>query len=42
MQLSCPRDVMLELTRLNPFERYEDGRPRVPESILERMKLVKP
>jgi 4-hydroxy-4-methyl-2-oxoglutarate aldolase len=27
-------------TRLNPFERFPDGRPRVPDDILERMKLV--
>jgi regulator of RNase E activity RraA len=31
---------MLELTRLNPFDRFPDGRPRVPDDLLERMKLV--
>ncbi|MCC6179678.1 MAG: RraA family protein [Chloroflexi bacterium] len=29
-----------ELTHLNPFERSADGRPRVPDNLLERMKLV--
>jgi regulator of RNase E activity RraA len=28
------------LTPLNPFERFDDGRPRVPDDLLERMKLV--
>jgi regulator of RNase E activity RraA len=28
------------LTPLNPFERSADGRPRVPDELLERMKLV--
>ena len=28
------------LTPLNPFERFPDGRPKVPEEILERMKEV--
>jgi regulator of RNase E activity RraA len=27
-------------TRENPYERFEDGRPRVPDDILERMKDV--
>ncbi len=25
-------------TQQNPYERFEDGRPRVPDDILERMK----
>jgi regulator of RNase E activity RraA len=31
---------MIELTSLNPFERFLDGRPRVPDDLIERMKLV--
>ena len=27
-------------TKQNPYERFEDGRPRVPDDILERMKKV--
>ena len=27
-------------TQQNPYERFEDGRPRVPDDILERMKKV--
>ena len=40
MQTQPSRDDMLELTRLNPFDRFPDGRPRVPDDLLERMKLV--
>jgi 4-hydroxy-4-methyl-2-oxoglutarate aldolase len=28
------------LTPLNPFDRFEDGRPRVPDDLLARMRLV--
>ncbi|MGH7861989.1 MAG: RraA family protein, partial [Candidatus Dormibacteraceae bacterium] len=31
---------IIELTRLNPFERFPDGRPKVPDDLLERMKKV--
>jgi regulator of RNase E activity RraA len=34
-----PEDL-IELTKLSPFERFPDGRPRVPDDLLERMKLV--
>ena len=40
MRTQPSRDDMLELTRLNPFDRFPDGRPRVPDDLLERMKLV--
>jgi regulator of RNase E activity RraA len=33
-------DEIRRLTPLNPFERFPDGRPRVPDDLLERMKLV--
>ncbi|MGH2560017.1 MAG: RraA family protein [Thermomicrobiales bacterium] len=35
-----PPDRVAALTPLNPFERSADGRPRVPDDLLERMKLV--
>lgn len=34
------RDDVVALTPQNPFPRFDDGRPRVPDDILERMKLV--
>jgi regulator of RNase E activity RraA len=40
MHLVCPPETLTELTRLNPFERFPDGRPRVPDDLIERMKLV--
>lgn len=40
MHIVNPRESIIELTRLNPFERFPDGRPRVPDDLLERMKLV--
>ncbi len=30
------RDQMVELTAQNPFERFPDGRPRVPDALVER------
>ncbi|HEX5505292.1 MAG TPA: hypothetical protein VFW96_21925 [Thermomicrobiales bacterium] len=35
-----PPDSVAELTRLSTDERLPDGRPRVPDALLERMKLV--
>lgn len=34
-----PEDL-ISLTALNPYDRFDDGRPRVPDDLLERMKLV--
>jgi 4-hydroxy-4-methyl-2-oxoglutarate aldolase len=34
-----PEDL-IALTSLSPFDRFPDGRPRVPDDLLERMKLV--
>jgi 4-hydroxy-4-methyl-2-oxoglutarate aldolase len=31
-----PRDQMIELTAQNPFERFPDGRPKVPDAFIER------
>ncbi|HEV2472032.1 MAG TPA: hypothetical protein VGS41_05160, partial [Chthonomonadales bacterium] len=39
MRLSDREDI-LELTREWPGERFADGRPRVPDDLLRRMKLV--
>ena len=30
------RDEMVRYTAQNPFDRFEDGRPRVPDSVLEK------
>jgi len=40
MPIQPAREDLIELTSLNPFERFEDGRPKVPDDLLERMKLV--
>jgi 4-hydroxy-4-methyl-2-oxoglutarate aldolase len=40
MHIQPSKEDLTELTKLNPFERFEDGRPCVPENLLERMKLV--
>ena len=40
MHIQPTRDDMIALTALNPFERFDDGRPRVPDDLIERMKLV--
>ncbi len=40
MHIQPSKDDLIHLTKLNPFERFDDGRPRVPDELLERMKLV--
>jgi regulator of RNase E activity RraA len=40
VRIQPSREDLIELTKLNPFDRFEDGRPRVPDDILERMRLV--
>lgn len=32
------REQMLKFTSQNPYERFEDGRPKVPDAILEKVK----
>ena len=39
MRFSASEDV-ISITPLNPFGRFDDGRPKVPDELLERMKLV--
>ena len=34
------REKIMDLTRKNPFDRFPDGRPHVPDDITERMKKV--
>ena len=34
------REEIIQLTPQNPFDRLEDGRPKVPDELLERMKSV--
>lgn len=38
--IANPPDRIAAITPLNPFERFPDGRPRVPDDLLERMKKV--
>lgn len=40
MHVQPSRETLIALTKQSPFERFADGRPRVPDDILERMKLV--
>jgi len=40
MNLLNSPEAIAELTRKSTFERFADGRPRVPDAILERMKAV--
>src|ERR1041385_6291854 len=32
------RDQMVKYTAQNPFERFTDGRPKVPDALLEKLK----
>jgi 4-hydroxy-4-methyl-2-oxoglutarate aldolase len=40
MSIVNSADQIRRLTAENPFERFPDGRPRVPDEILERMRAV--
>jgi regulator of RNase E activity RraA len=33
---TVPKEQMIELTAQNPFERFPDGRPKVPDALIER------
>ena len=37
---SLSREQMIQYTEKNPFERFPDGRPKVPDAILERVKAM--
>ena len=38
--LMLTRDDMIALTAQNPFERFPDGRPKVPDNLIERAKGI--
>ena len=40
MHIETPRDTLIAMTPLNPFDRFANGRPRVPDDLIVRMKLV--
>ena len=40
MRVQPSRDDLVALTPLNPFDRFPDGRPRVPDDLLDRMRHV--
>ena len=39
MRFSIREDV-ISITPLNPFDRFDNGRPKVPDDLIERMKLA--
>jgi 4-hydroxy-4-methyl-2-oxoglutarate aldolase len=40
MNIITPKATLVDITRLNPFDRFEDGRPRVPDALLKRMETA--
>ena len=40
MNIVNTRKKIIELTRLNTFDRFPDGRPRVPDNLIERLRSV--
>jgi 4-hydroxy-4-methyl-2-oxoglutarate aldolase len=40
MNIICPKEILTEITRLNPFDRFPDGRPNVPEELIQRLKTA--
>jgi 4-hydroxy-4-methyl-2-oxoglutarate aldolase len=40
MYIVNPAKSIRELTKLSPFSRFADGRPKVPDELIERMRLV--
>src|SRR5512141_2185258 len=35
---TSPREQLIKYTSHNPFDRFPDGRPKVPDSVLEQLK----
>jgi 4-hydroxy-4-methyl-2-oxoglutarate aldolase len=35
-----PPETIISMTPLNPFDRFPDGRPHVPDDLLERLKAI--
>jgi 4-hydroxy-4-methyl-2-oxoglutarate aldolase len=40
MKIFARAEDVIALTPNNPFDRYPDGRPRIPDDLIERLKLV--
>ena len=40
MHIVTPPQTIIDLTPFNPFGRFTNGRPQVPDHLIERMKLV--
>ena len=40
MNIVNPAESIVALTPLNPFNRFPDGRPQVPDDLLERLKAI--
>ena len=40
MDMTLAREALIELTRENPFDRFEHGRPCVPTELLDAMQSV--
>ena len=38
--LTLTRDELIEYTKQNPFERFPDGRPKVPDGLIERARAM--
>jgi 4-hydroxy-4-methyl-2-oxoglutarate aldolase len=36
--MTLTKEQMVKLTSKNPYERFEDGRPKVPDALIERLK----
>ena len=39
--ITLTKDQMVKMTAKNPFERFEDGRPKVPDSALQKIKIFR-
>ena len=37
---SLTRDEMIKYTAQNPYDRFPDGRPKVPDALIEKLKAV--
>lgn len=37
---SLPKEQLLQYTKQNPFERFPDGRPKVPDALLEKLRAM--
>lgn len=40
MNIVTPRETIVELTRLSTYERFADGRPHVPDDLLNRLQTA--